>query len=437
MRVWSVTITVIGVNHETAGVQTRECLAVSAHNLLSSLTQAASCPGVAECFIVSTCNRSELYLVSHNGELASPEAVYARALGVSPELFEHHSYVLHDAEAVAHVFKVASGADSMVLGETEIMGQLRRAVERARGAGLAGKILSRLGDKALFVGKRVRTETQIDKGCMSVASVAADLARQIFDDLSSRRILVLGAGEMGALAARRMMDRGARDLTVTSRAFERAQALANDIGGRAVAFEAFSDELMVADIVITSTSSPHPLVTHAQVQAAAASRQRPMLLLDLAMPRDIEPQVRDLDGVYLYDLDDLQQCARETADQRLCELPIVERVAENEARAFMVWANSQRVVPLVLDIRQQAETVREEEVRLLMEAVPELSRKADKAIHLMTKRLVRRLLDQPLERLRELASNGPGDVDLSLIAEIFGGGDAEEQSGEGADSAGA
>ncbi|MHB8993662.1 MAG: glutamyl-tRNA reductase [Armatimonadota bacterium] len=427
------TITLIGVNHETAGVQTRERLAVSAHNLLSSLTQAASCPGVAECFILSTCNRSELYLVSHNGDLPSPEAVYARALGVSPELFEHHSYILHDSEAVAHVFKVASGADSMVLGETEIMGQLRRAVERARGAGMAGRILSRLGDKALCVGKRVRTETKIDKGCTSVASVAADLARRIFADLSARQILVLGAGETGALAARRMMDHGARDLTVTSRAFERAEALANDISARAVAFEAFDDELRLADIVITSTSSPHPLVTYAQVQAAtSASRQRPMLLLDLAMPRDIEPQVRDLGGVYLYNLDDLQQCAKETADQRLCEYPFVEQVAEDEARAFMVWANSQQVVPLMLDIRRQAEAVREEEVRLLMEAVPELSRKADKAMHLMTKRLVRRLLDQPLEKLRELSSEGLSESERAVIAEMLSGRDEEEQTEKGA-----
>jgi glutamyl-tRNA reductase len=426
-----VTITLIGVNHETAGVETRERLAVSAHNLSSCLTQAASCPGVAEALLLSTCNRSELYIVSHNGDLASPEAVYARALSVSPELFEGHSYILHDSDAVAHVFKVASGADSMVLGETEIMGQLRRAVERARGAGLAGKILSRLGDKALSVGKRVRTETKIDKGCMSVASVAADLARQIFDDLSGRRILVLGAGEMGALAARRMIDHRARDLTVTSRAFERAAALANDIGGRAVAFEAFNDELMMADIVITSTSSPHPLVTYAQVEAAAgAGRQRPMLLLDLAMPRDIEPQVRDLDGVYLYDLDDLQQFARETANQRLCELPVVEQLAEDEAREFMVWANSQQVVPLVLDIRRQAEAVREDEVRRLTEALPELSRKADKAIHLMTKRLVRRLLEQPLERLRELSSDGLHESDVAVIAELSGG---TEPDGEGAD----
>lgn len=433
------TITLIGVNHETAGVEIRERLAVSAHNLPSCLNRAAACPGVAEALMLSTCNRSELYLVSNNGHhVEAPQTVYAHALGISHELFDGHSYVLHDSDAVAHVFKVASGADSMVLGETEIMGQLRRAVESAREAGMAGKILSRLGDKALSVGKRVRTETRIDKGCMSVASVAADLARQIFDDLSTRRVLVLGAGEMGALIARRMMDHGARDLTVISRTLERATTLATDIGGRAVEFEAFTDELMLADIVITSTSSPHPLVTHRRVEAAAgAGRRRPMLLLDLAVPRDVEPQVREIDDVYLYDLDDLQQFAAKIADQRQCELPVVEQVAEDEARQFMVWAQSQQVVPLVLDIRQQAEAVRDDEVRLLLEAVPELSRKADKAIHLMTKRLVRRILDQPLDKIRELSSQGLDEGELSLIAELFSKAETQEpadQRAEGEDA---
>lgn len=435
------TITLVGVNHETAGVETRERLAVSTQELPARLNLALSCPGVAEALMLSTCNRSELYLVAQNGHpLDDPQGIYSRVLGVPDELFHGHSYVLHGPDAVAHVFKVASGADSMVLGETEIMGQLRRALDSARQAGTAGRVLSRLGDRALSVGKRVRTETKIDKGCMSVASVAADLARQIFDDLSLRRVLVLGAGEMGALVARRMMDNGASNLTVISRTFERAEALAADIGGTAVDFSEFTDELMVADVVIASTSSPHPLVTSRRIEAAAgAGRRRPMLLLDLAVPRDVEPQVREIDDVYLYDLDDLQQFAREIADQRMCELPVVEQIAEDEAREFMVWAKSQEVVPLVLSIRQQAEAIRDEEVASLIETVPELSRRVDKAVHLMTKRLVRRILDQPLEKIRELSSNGLTERDLEIITEMFGAEataparDEAEEGGEGDD----
>lgn len=416
-------ITLVGINHQTAGVETRERVAVGRHELPARLQVALDCPGIAEALLVSTCNRSEIYLVSPNGcDVSHPEEVFARVHGVPCELLAGHSYVLHGEDAVAHIFKVAAGADSMVVGETEIMGQLRQAVEGAREAGAAGRVLSRLGDHALSVGKRARTETLIDKGCMSVASVAADLAKQIFDDLSHRRLLVLGAGEMGALVARRMIDNGAKDVTIISRTFARAEALAHDIGGRATTFDEFVDELIRADIVITSTSSPHPLVTVDRVNAAAGlGHRRPMLLIDLAMPRDVEPGVREINDVYLYDLDDLQEFARTVEDQRLCELPVVETIAENEARQFMAWAQSQEIVPLMLSIREQAEAIREEEIKALLEAVPDLSRKADKAVHLMTKRLVRRLLEQPIEGIRQLAVLGLTRRDRDILAQLFGG----------------
>lgn len=426
----AVTITLVGVNHQTAGVETREKLAVSPPDLPARLAAAVACPGVAEALLLSTCNRSELYLaVSECGLLACPELLYGELLGVPADLLEGHTYVLHGAAAVAHVFGVAAGADSMVLGETEIMGQLRQALECARECGAAGRVLSRLGERALAVGRRARTETQIDRGCRSVASVAADLARQIFDDLSRRRLLLLGAGEMGALVARRLADSGTRDLTVVSRTLARAETLAAELGGGAAAFDELVDELMRADIVIAATSAPHPLVTVSRVRAATASgHRRPLLLLDLAVPRDIEPQVRDLDDVYLYDLDDLQAFASRVADQRLCELPLVAQIAEEEARQFMVWAQSQEMVPLVLSIRRQAETVRVEELARLLETAPELSRKADKALHLMTKRLVRRLLSQPLERLRELSCEGLSEREQELITGLFEATAAEDEA---------
>jgi glutamyl-tRNA reductase len=217
-------------------------------------------------------------------------------------------------------------------------------------------------------------------------------------------------------------------VTIVSRTLRRAEALASEIGGLAVDFDLFVDELMKADIVITSTSSPHPLVTAQRVRAAAGDgHRRPMLLIDLAMPRDVEPEVRDINDVYLYDLDDLQTFAREVADQRTCELPAVETIAATEADDFMVWAASQEVVPMVLDIRQQAEAIRDEEIVLLVEAVPELSRKADKALHLMTKRLVRRLLEQPLQSIRKLAAEGASEHDLDLIRELFGCGECRPE----------
>jgi glutamyl-tRNA reductase len=217
-----------------------------------------------------------------------------------------------------------------------------------------------------------------------------------------------------------MMDCGARDVTITSRTLARAEALADEIGGRAADFEQFVDELIKADIVITSTSSPHPLITVERVEAAAGrGHRRPTLLIDLAVPRDVDPAVRAIDDVYLYDLDDLQQFVQGVADQRVCELPRVEEIAEQEARDFMVWAKSQVITPLVLSVRQRAEAIRAEEISQLRQAVPDLSRRADKAIHLMSKRLIRRLLDQQLERLRHLASEGLSEREVELIENLL------------------
>jgi len=417
----AVKISLVGVSHETAGVQVREGVAVAPDELSEHLTAAVGCPGVGEALLLSTCNRSELYLAAANGhQIEDPLAIFAQIHQLDPADIADHAYVLDGAEAVAHMFRVAAGADSMVIGETEIMGQLRAAVEGARAAGTAGKVLSRLGDRALAVGKRARSETLIDKGCMSVASVAAGLARQIFDDLSRRRLLVVGAGEMGALVARRMVECGATEVTIISRTLARAEALAHDIGGRAAPFDEFVDELIRADIVITSTSAPHPLVTVERVQAAAGEgHRRPTLLIDLAVPRDVDPKVRAIDDVYLYDLDDLQQFVQGAEEQRVCELPQVEAIAEQEARDFHVWVESQELMPLLLQVREQAEAARDDEISRLLEGVPDLSRKADKALHLMSKRLVRRLVEGPLQRARQLAAEGLSERDRELIHRLF------------------
>lgn len=430
-----VNISLVGVNHLTAGVAVRERVAIAPRDLPSCLLAAAACEGVGEALLLSTCNRSELYLVAANGCCAAGAAhVYSLVHQLSPEQLCGHTYTLQDAEAVAHMFKVAAGAESMVVGETEIMGQLRRAVEAARAAGTAGRVLSRLGDTALAVGKRARTETAVDRGCVSVASVAVRLALQVFDELASRRVLIVGAGELGALVARRMVDCGAGDVTITTRTLSRAEALAGDIGGRAVPFDRLVDELLKADIVVTSTGSSTPLVSVERVEAAAGrGRRRPTLLIDLAVPRDVDPAVRAIDDVYLYDLDDLQRLVQDVEGRRCCELPLVEAIAEEEARRFMLWAKSQQVTPLVLQLRRQADAIRAEEIGRLLATTPDLTGKTERAVHLMSKRLVRRLLQGPLERLRLLAAEGLSESDLSLIEELFTLPDEAEEEEEPTD----
>jgi glutamyl-tRNA reductase len=354
---------------------------------------------------------------------------------VPPDLIKPHLYVEHDTDAASHIFKVAAGAISMVLGETEIMGQIKQALDCARDAGTAGRVLSRMGDRALAVGKRARTETLVDRGRMSVASVAGDLARQIFDDLSRRRILVLGAGETGELVARRLKDHGARNIVTASRTYERAESLAQALGAEAIAFDDFVGELGHADIVISCTSSPHPLITADRFrQATAGVPRHPVLFIDLAVPRDVEPKVRALDDVYLYDLDDLQKVAHNAQAQRMGEVPKVEAIAEEEAREFMVWAKSQDIVPMMLAIRDKAEGIRDDEMNVLLQARDQLSSRDQKAIHLMTKRMVSRILREPLEQLREIACSPEGSNNLDVVMQLFGIEACDLTSGDDDDS---
>lgn len=414
-------IALVGVNHQTASVSLRERVAIASDQLSGCLRTATAFEGVDEALILCTCNRSELYLALPNGISGPrPQDVFAHIHQIDPALIEPSYYVREDAEAVVHMFRVAAGVDSLVLGETEIIGQLRQAVQSARKAGTAGRILTRLGQKALAAGKRARTETMIGQGCMSVPSVAAELALQVFDDLSEREVLVVGAGEAGRLVARRMIGCGAQRVAIASRSLERAKVLAADIGARPVDFGDLTDELAHADVVITSTSAPHLLITADRLEQHMSRRRgQPMVIIDLAVPRNVDPAVRGFPDLYLYDLDDLQKFVQEAEQQRACELPLVEAITAQEASDFMVWLRSQEVNPLLLSVREQAEAIRGEEMARLQQSVPNLTRKTERAIHLMSKRLVRRLLGQPLERIRQLACEGLSEHDCRLIAELL------------------
>jgi glutamyl-tRNA reductase len=271
------------------------------------------------------------------------------------------------------------------------------------------------------VGKRARTETGVDQGAMSVASVAADLARQIFDDLSRAKVLVLGAGDTGELVTRRMVDHGAQDIVVSSRTHDRAQEIAERLGARAVGFEDFPGELTTADVVISSTSAPHHLITVDRLrEATSGARQRPIFLIDLAVPRDIDPDVRALSDVYLYDIDDLQHVVRDTEAQRRGELVGVEAIVEEEARGFLLWANSLDIVPMMLAIRDQADAVREAEFNGLLERLPNLSQREQKAVQSATRQIVRRILHRPMETIRELACSEEGVHNLQIVQRLFG-----------------
>lgn len=415
-------LAVVGLSHKTANVDVRERVVVPPPQHAERLQTALDMAGVSEAFILNTCNRSELYLVGANGRaVPEPERVFAAVHHVPLESVREHLYVLRDADAVHHICCVASGIDSMVVGEHEIVEQLRSALDQARDAGSIRSTLTRLAERALATGKRARTETEIGHGFLSVASVAVKLAQDVFGDLTLARVLVLGAGQNSELVVDRLCEAGASSVIVSNRRYERAVELAERFGGRPVRFDDMLEELALADIVIASTHAPHPMITAAQVRAVlGGSRTRPMFVIDLSIPRNVDPAVRQVPGLHLYDLDSLNEFIDSTLAQRNSEVPKVREIVEQEARDFIVWAKSRELVPLTLAILDAVDVVRDEEYREFLTTLRTLSPKEEKAVERLTRRIVHRLLREPLERLRELACTSEGVHNLDMVRYLFG-----------------
>jgi glutamyl-tRNA reductase len=332
-----------GLSHQTAAVDVRERFAIPESALPEALARLKTMPGLSEGLIVSTCNRTEFYVTGEFRDSQAPlffECFY-RDLRAGDET---HLFRLWANQCVRHLFRVASGLESMIVGETEIFGQVKRAYEVASGAQTTGKLLNRLFQKSFQVGKQVRSTTAITRGSVSVGSVAVDLAEQIFGDLDGCKIMILGAGETSEKTARAFRARGAEQIFVSNRSFERASALAAMTGGRAIHFDEWEQEFRDLDILVSSTAAPHPIVTLEKLTPfLRARRYRPLFMIDLAMPRDIEPAVNRLDGVYLYDLDSLQAMAERTLEVRKQEAQRCHLLIEHHVQDFQLWI--ERVQP--------------------------------------------------------------------------------------------
>jgi len=326
-----------GLSHQTAAVDVRERFAIPESALPDALARLKTIPGLAEGLIVSTCNRTEFYVTGEFRDSPAPaffESFY-RNLKAGDEA---HLFRLWANQCVRHLFRVASGLESMVVGETEIFGQVKRAYELATGAQTTGKLLNRLFQKSFQVGKQVRSSTAITRGSVSVGSVAVDLAEQIFGDLDGCKIMILGAGETSEKTARAFRSRGAEQIFVSNRSFERAAALASITGGRAIHFEDWEQEFRDLDILVSSTAAPHAIVTLDKLAPVLRTRRhRPLFMIDLAMPRDIDPAVNKLDGVYLYDLDSLRAIAERTLEVRRQEAESCHRLIEHHVQDFQLW----------------------------------------------------------------------------------------------------
>jgi glutamyl-tRNA reductase len=360
-----------GISHQTANVEVRERFAIPDSALADSLTRLAQIRSVDESVLLSTCNRTEFYIVSPDSQLAV-ERLFHDFYGPIETAALQHVFRLSVTPTIGHLFRVASGLESMVVGETEIFGQLKRAYEIAANSGTTGWVLNRLFQKAFQVGKQVRSSTAITRGSVSVGSVAVDLAQQIFGNLAASKIMVLGAGETSERTARSFLSRGAKQLFVSNRSFDKAVALAEAMGGRAIRFDDWEQEFRDLDILVSSTAAPHAVVTRAMIQAILCRRRdRPLFVIDLAIPRDVEPTVRQLDNVYVYDLDSLQAIADRTLETRKKEMDTCDSLIKKHVCDFEGWLNrtSERASALMasraVSIAPKWHRMRQDQIALL------------------------------------------------------------------------
>jgi glutamyl-tRNA reductase len=331
-----------GLSHQTAAVDVRERFAIPESALPNALARLKIMPGLAEGLIISTCNRTEFYVTGEFRDSPAP-AFFERFYRDLRAGDEAHLFRLWSNQCARHLFRVASGLESMIVGETEIFGQVKRAYEVATGARTTGKLLNRLFQKSFQVGKQVRSSTAITRGSVSVGSVAVELAEQIFGDLNGCKIMILGAGDISEKTARAFRSRGAEQIFVSNRSFERAAVLAATIGGRAIHFEDWEQEFRDLDILVSSTAAPHTIITLDKLAPFLRTRRhRPLFMIDLAMPRDIDPAVNKLDGVYLYDLDSLQAMAARTLEVRKQEAESCHRLIEQHVQDFQLWVERVR-----------------------------------------------------------------------------------------------
>ena len=398
-------LTVVGLNHRTAALDVRERLTFRASDMGAVLDRVRSAAGAPESVMLSTCNRTEVYVVE--GEQDAAPAVWEVLGGRLGADATPHGYVRRDRDAVAHLFRVAAGLDSMVLGEAQIHGQVRDAWETCRAH--SGTVLNRLFQTAMLVSGRVREETAVARGAASVSSAAVQLAKQIFGTLRGRRAMVLGAGEMAELALECLMDEGVLTAIVANRTHDRAVELAARHGARALRLDDCWSELHEVDLVLSSTASPVPVMTVERVRDAIAQRgDRPLCILDIAVPRDVEPEVGGLGNVFLYDLDRLQQVIQSNLDRRRGELPAAEHLIAGEVERFWQWLAGLEAVPVLRSFRTRMDAVRETELDAALRRLRDLTPEQRTAVEHLSRSLMNKFMHEPSVRLRAAASNGRG-----------------------------
>lgn len=416
-------IILLGMNHKTAPVEIREQLAVACQKDVNPLHMLPHLEHVDEMVFLSTCNRVEFLFTC--GSLAEGmreiKAALRTHLGLPSSMpLDSYLCVHKDLEAVKHLFMVASSLDSMIVGEPQILGQLKDAYRDAVEYRTVKVVLNRLLHKSFSVAKRVRTETCVGSCAVSVSYAAVELARKIFGDVKDKSVLLIGAGEMAELAAEHFLRQGVHRMTVANRTLERAMELAARFKAETIPFDRLLDELKTTDIVVSSTGALEPVIGYQDVRSRMRERRnKPLFFIDIAVPRDIDPKVNEIDNVYVYDIDDLQGVIDLNREERLNQAQLAEHIVDEETIKFRNWINSLSAVPTIVSVRQKAERIRQNEVRKTFAQLPDLSDREKKAIEVLTESIIKKLLHDPIVFLKKKAQRETQAVFMDLTQQLF------------------
>jgi len=418
----------IGVNHNSAPVEMRERLAIPESRLPDACRDLTAHPGIEEGMVISTCNRVELVTHTTNGA-ADLRGFLRQHFEVKADELEPHLYEYREKDAVRHVFRVASSLDSMVVGEAQILGQVKEAYATARAVGAVRAQLEQLFTRAFAVAKRVRTETAVGSSSVSIASVAVELAKKIFGTLNGKTVFIVGAGKMSELAARHLMAHGCAAIFVSNRTYDRAVGLARRFNGQAIKFDDLYDTCDRADIVITSTGSPHAIFRREHGEQFLARRKnRPMFFIDIAVPRDVAPEMGKLDGIFIYDIDDLQQAVSSHVADRRREAERAEAIITSEVENFEARLHTLDVVPTIVSLQDHLETIRQAEIDRVRGRLGTLSPEQEIAVEVLTRGIISKVMHTPITTLKTAAREAEATTVIEVVRRLFNLREKEKES---------
>jgi glutamyl-tRNA reductase len=414
-------LVVLGLNHKTAPVEVRECFSFSEEQVKSALWHVREYDGINECVILSTCNRTEMYAVVDDAEEAFPiMQQFLEQMAAQEKEVANYLFFYTDVECIRHLFRVASSLDSLVIGEGQILSQVKKAYSIARDVGTTSTVLNTMFHRAIAVGKKVRTETRIAFSAVSVSYAAVELAKNVFGDLSKSNVLLLGAGQMGELTARHLVETGVKTVFVSNRKYDRAVSLAEKFQGIAVPFEDFMKVAAKADIVITSTGAPHYIIRAWDVAHLMPKRNgQPIIFIDIAVPRDVEPEVAAINGASLYNIDDLEAVVESNMRLREQEAELAESIIETELDELVAKFRYLAFRPTMALLADKAERVRQRELKRALAKLPDIAPEQRKIMESMSKMIVRKLLRDPMVRINEAAGTDHEQFYIDAIARLF------------------